>query len=75
MKLYNYTVIYEPTAEGGFNVVFPAIPEICTFGETIEEAKTMAEDALRCYLESALEANETIPEDKEPAIDRLAVQI
>ena len=53
MKVYNYTVIFEPVAEGGYDVVVPAIPEICTFGETLEEAKAMAEDAIRCYLGSA----------------------
>jgi antitoxin HicB len=63
MKVYNYTVIFEPVEEGGYNVVVPAIPEICTFGETLKEARMMAEDAIRCYLESALREGEPIPED------------
>ena len=54
MKIYNYTVIFQPLDEGGYDVIVPAIPEICTFGETREEARKMAEDAIRCYLESAL---------------------
>jgi len=58
---YPFTVIYEPLKEGGFNVVFPAIPEICTFGRTLKEAREMAKDALRCYLESALKSGELIP--------------
>jgi predicted RNase H-like HicB family nuclease len=58
---YPFTVIYEPLKEGGFNVVFPAIPEICTFGQTLKEAREMAKDALRCYLESALKSGELIP--------------
>ena len=66
MKIYNYTVIFEPLEEGGYDVIVPAIPEICTFGETLEEAKGMAEDAIRCYLESALKMRERIPEDREP---------
>jgi antitoxin HicB len=75
MKVYNYTVIFEPVEEGGYDVIVPAIPEICTFGATIEEAREMAEDAIRCYLESALEDNETIPQDKEPSLERIAVKI
>ena len=59
---YGYTVIYQQIPEGGFNVVVPAIPEICTFGETLAEARRMAQDALRCFLESALETGERIPE-------------
>jgi predicted RNase H-like HicB family nuclease len=60
MKIYNYTVVFEPLPEDGYNVVVPAIPEIITFGETLKEAKAMAEDALKCYIESALKANELL---------------
>jgi predicted RNase H-like HicB family nuclease len=74
MKAYNYTVIFEPV-DGGFDVIVPAIPEICTFGATIKEAREMAEDAIRCYLESAIELNEPIPLDKEPSLERIAVKI
>jgi len=73
--VYNYTVIFEPVKEGGYNVVVPAIPEICTFGETLEEARLMAKDAIRCYLESALKENEPIPEDRKPALEQVAVSI
>lgn len=75
MKAYNYAVIFEPVKEGGYNVVVPAIPEICTFGETLEEARLMAEDAIRCYLESVLKGNEPIPEDREVALEQIAVSI
>ena len=75
MKVYNYTVIFEPVEEGGYDVIVPAIPEICTFGATIEEAREMAEDAIHCYLESALADNDPIPQDKEPSLERIAVKI
>ncbi len=75
MKTYHYTVIFEPLKGGGYNIIFPAIPEICTFGETLEEARRMAGDALRCYLESALEEGELIPEDKEPAVEQVTVGV
>ena len=61
MRIYNYTVIFRPLEEGGYDVIVPAIPEICTFGETRAEARKMAEDAIRCYLESALIREEPIP--------------
>ncbi len=75
MKSYNYTVLFEPLEEGGYNVIIPAIPEICTFGATIEEAREMAKDAIRCFLESALKTGEPIPTDVEPAKERLAVAV
>jgi len=74
-RVYSYTVIFEKLPEGGYNVLVPAIPEICTFGETRTEARLMAEDAIRCYLESALRTGEEIPADVEPATERLAVTV
>jgi antitoxin HicB len=75
MKIYNYTVIFESLDEGGYDVIVPAIPEICTFGETREEARKMAEDAIRCYLESAIMREEEIPADKEVSSEKIAVSI
>lgn len=72
---FNFTVVYEQLSEGGYNVIIPAIPEICTFGETLEEAREMAADALRCYLESAIMAGEPIPNDVQPAVESLVVTL
>jgi predicted RNase H-like HicB family nuclease len=74
LKEYQYTVLFEPQ-EDGFNVVVPAIPEICTFGKTLEEAREMADDAIRCYLESAIKNGEPIPRDIDPRKERLAVAV
>ena len=54
MKILSYTVVFKLIEEGGYNVIVPAIPEICTFGETLEEAREMGKDAIRCYLEIKL---------------------
>lgn len=37
MSEHGYRVIYEPLAEGEFQVIVPALPGIVTFGRTIEE--------------------------------------
>jgi antitoxin HicB len=74
-KIYNYTVIFRPFEEGGYDVIIPAIPEICTFGDTIKEAREMAEDAIKCYIESALELNEPIPIDSEVSFEKIAVKV
>lgn len=63
MAEYGYTTVFEPLPEGGFSVLVPAIPEICTYGETLEEAREMARDAIRCYLESAIQTGEQLPAD------------
>lgn len=73
---YGYTTLFEPLPEGGFSVVVPAIPEICTYGATLEEAREMARDAIRCYLESALQTGEPIPDDvAEITTERVAVTL
>jgi predicted RNase H-like HicB family nuclease len=74
-KEYGYTVVYQRMPEGGYSVVVPAIPEICTYGETLSEARRMAKDALRCFLESALKTGEPIPKDVEPATEHIAVSV
>ena len=76
---HEYTVLFEPTEEGGYNVVVPSIPEICTFGSTFAEAKDMAADAIRCYLESARALGEEAPADigltQKPRTERIAVKM
>ena len=75
MKEFNYTVIYEPLRNGGYNVIVPAIPEICTFGETRVEAREMARDAIRCFIESALQVGDKIPDDVDTPTEHLAITV
>jgi predicted RNase H-like HicB family nuclease len=63
---YHYTVYFEPQTDGSFAVVFPAFPEIVTFGRTLDEARAMARDALRCHLEGLRKDGEAIPAETPP---------
>ena len=45
-KEYDYTVLFEPAAEEGYVVTCPALPGLVTEGDTLEEARAMAKDAL-----------------------------
>ena len=49
---YSFTMLFEPAEDGGYVVTCPALPGLVTEGGTMEEARRMAEDALRGYLES-----------------------
>ena len=40
----------------------PALPGLVTYGETLEEARAMAADAIRGYIECLQEDGEPIPE-------------
>jgi predicted RNase H-like HicB family nuclease len=79
MSEYGYRVIYEPLAEGGFQVIVPALPGIVTFGRTIEEAREMAHDAIECHLQGLLKDNEEIPNDPSgsapPVVEELKIAV
>ncbi len=64
---YHYTVYFEPQTDGSFAVVFPTFPEIVTFGRTVEEARAMARDALRCHLKGLRKDGEAIAPETAPA--------
>ena len=51
MPTHRFAAFFEPLPDAGYQVVFPAFPEIVTFGRTLAEARRMAKDALRCHLE------------------------
>ncbi len=61
---HHYTVYFEPQTDGSLSVVFPAFPEIVTFGRTHGEARVMARGALRCHLEGLRKDGEVIPSDR-----------
>ena len=55
MKTYNFTVLLTPDETGGYVVTCPALPGVVTQGETIEEARAMAVEAIQCHIESMIE--------------------
>ena len=63
---YTYTAEFEPAEEGGYVVRFPSLPSLVTEGETLEEARAMAEDLLTSYLELLRERGKPIPESDAP---------
>jgi predicted RNase H-like HicB family nuclease len=44
--------VFAPQEGGGFVVTVPSLPGVVTEGDTLEEARTQAADAIRGYLES-----------------------
>ncbi|HEY1260542.1 MAG TPA: type II toxin-antitoxin system HicB family antitoxin [Stellaceae bacterium] len=58
---YRYTVLFEPAEEGGYIVTCPSLPGLATEGDTLEEARAMAADAVRGYLEVLAKDGRPIP--------------
>ncbi len=73
---YSYSVIFEPAEEGGYLAHVPAFG-VTTQGETLEEARLTAADAIHGVLESRHAHGETIPDDVElhpsPHVERIRV--
>ena len=60
--IHTFTAVIEPDQEdGGYVVTFPAIPDLATQGETLAEARLMAEECLRGYLEVLRETGRPMP--------------
>jgi antitoxin HicB len=49
---YTFKMLFEPAEEGGYVVTCPALPGLVTEDDTLAEAKRMAKDAIRGYLDS-----------------------
>ena len=60
---YNYTVIFEREAEGGYHVFCPALKGCHSQGESYEEALMNITEAIELYIESLQEDNEPIPQE------------
>ena len=60
--LRSFTAVIEPDdADGGYVVTFPAIPDLATQGETLDEARRMAEECLCGYLEALRATGRPLP--------------
>jgi predicted RNase H-like HicB family nuclease len=64
-KILSYRILLRKEPEGGYTVIVPSLPGCVTFGETIEEARTMAREAIELYLESLRAHGEEIPTEEE----------
>jgi predicted RNase H-like HicB family nuclease len=74
MKVMNYRIILTPDETGGYVVTCPALPGLVTEGDTLEEAREMAADAIRGYLEVLAEDGEPIPPDNS-ITEEIAVEV
>ena len=63
MKTLTYRIVLREEPEGGYTVIVPSLPGCVSYGETIEEAKKMAREAIELYIENLKEHGEKIPSD------------
>jgi predicted RNase H-like HicB family nuclease len=75
MSQYRYTVLFEPAEEGGYVVTCPALPGLVTEGNTYEEARNRAVEAIEGYLESLQKDGLPIPADKKLLLEPVKEEI
>jgi antitoxin HicB len=60
--MYTYKLHLQKEEEGGYTVLVPSLPGCITYGENIDEAISMAREAIELYIEELKERGEKIPD-------------
>lgn len=63
MKVLTYRVLLNEEPEGGFTVSVPALPGCITYGDDLDQALSMAKEAIEGYIEVLKDKGESIPDD------------
>jgi len=62
-----YVCHFQPEPEGGYTVTCPSLPPVVTYGETLDEARHNAREAIELCLEVLKEDGQPIPPtDRDP---------
>jgi antitoxin HicB len=61
--IYRVPVVFTPQPEGGYTVTSPALPELITEGDTLEEARANVRDAFEAVAELYAEQGRALPPD------------
>lgn len=72
-QVYNYTAVFERNEHNGYTVVVPALPGLVTEGKNLDDARIMATEAIKCYLEGLKTDKRKVPVENDMASMRLSV--
>jgi antitoxin HicB len=59
----------------GYQSTVPVLPGLITFGRTPEEAREMAQDAIRVHLEGLRKSGEPIPDERNAQIEPVRIRV
>lgn len=59
---YVYPAVFYLEEDGRYSVIFPDLNDLATYGDTLADAFTMAQDACGQYLFTSLQDGESLPE-------------
>ncbi|TSC58493.1 MAG: hypothetical protein Greene041619_503 [Candidatus Peregrinibacteria bacterium Greene0416_19] len=72
---FTFQVHFRPEPGGGYTVLVPSLPGCVSFGETLEEAKQMATEAIALYVETLREKNEQVVDDANAFDARVQISV
>ena len=72
-RVHEYTAFLEPNEHGGYTVTVPSMPGLVTEGKNLEHARSMAKDAIQCYIEGLKKAKEPIAIERETAQVKISI--
>lgn len=75
MTVYKLPLVLEPQPEGGFTVTSPALPELITEGDSVEDALDNARDALAALIEAFHDLGQPLPAALRPFDDSAPLAI
>ena len=65
MKNRTYKILLTKEPEGAYTVTVPALPGCITYGDNVDHAIVMAQEAIELYIENLQEKGEPIPDDNQ----------
>ena len=74
-RIRKFTVVFEEAEEGGYIVRVPALPGCMTQGNTFEEARRMARDAIKAYCASLKIHGEPVPQEGPEIIGTISIPL
>ena len=63
MSQHTYRILLTQEPEGGYTVNVPALPGCVTYGESIDHAMSMAQEAIELYVATLKAEGDPIPDD------------
>ncbi|MEK7062907.1 MAG: type II toxin-antitoxin system HicB family antitoxin [Patescibacteria group bacterium] len=75
LKILSYNAIFTPNEQKGFNVSFPDFPGCVTFGNSFEEAKKYAREALELWIAELNQNRENIPRESDAFLGKINVKV
>ncbi len=63
MSQHAYRILLTQEPEGGYTVNVPALPGCVTYGESIDHAMSMAQEAIELYVATLKAEGDPVPDD------------